>query len=148
MNAEEIRKMLKPMADFAPAILRCAEIVEAAEAAEVRLVTVERQIADKELYLANLKIEQERFERLASEAQQRYAKAREDSENKIAEINAKVAEARVNYDKAMVALNLAEQKKRDEVTALNIEIANAQKKLEQSKQSLREWAEKNSLKVA
>jgi chromosome segregation ATPase len=34
MTSAEIKRMLQPMKDFAPAILRCAEIVEAAEDAE------------------------------------------------------------------------------------------------------------------
>jgi chromosome segregation ATPase len=34
MTSAEIKRMLQPMKDFAPAILRCAEIVEAAEQAE------------------------------------------------------------------------------------------------------------------
>jgi chromosome segregation ATPase len=34
LTSTEIRRLLQPLADFAPAILRCAEIVEAAEKAE------------------------------------------------------------------------------------------------------------------
>jgi chromosome segregation ATPase len=34
LTSTEIKRLLQPMADFAPAILRCAEIVEAAEKAE------------------------------------------------------------------------------------------------------------------
>jgi chromosome segregation ATPase len=34
LSSTEIKRLLQPMKDFAPAILRCAEIVEAAEQAE------------------------------------------------------------------------------------------------------------------
>jgi ABC-type transporter Mla subunit MlaD len=34
LTSTEIKRLLKPMEDFAPAIMRCAEIVEAAEQAE------------------------------------------------------------------------------------------------------------------
>lgn len=37
MTSAEIKRTLQPMKDFAPAILRCAEIVEAAEQAEALL---------------------------------------------------------------------------------------------------------------
>lgn len=37
LTSTEIKRLLQPMKDFAPAILRCAEIVEAAEQAEVTL---------------------------------------------------------------------------------------------------------------
>ena len=37
LTSTEIKRLLQPMKDFAPAILRCAEIVEAAEQAEVTI---------------------------------------------------------------------------------------------------------------
>jgi chromosome segregation ATPase len=37
LTSTEIKRLLQPMKDFAPAILRCAEIVEAAEQAEALL---------------------------------------------------------------------------------------------------------------
>lgn len=49
MNSEEIKLALKPMADFAPAVLRAAEIVAAAEAGEKSLA----ELAGKKAALEN-----------------------------------------------------------------------------------------------
>lgn len=54
MNATEIRNALKPMADFAPAILRCAEIIEAAESAEKTIADLQKQVDAKNEEIANL----------------------------------------------------------------------------------------------
>lgn len=48
LTSVQIKRLIQPMADFAPAILRCAEIVEAAEQAE-------RTILDSEPVLASLR---------------------------------------------------------------------------------------------
>ena len=44
LTSAQVRTMLKPMADFAPAILRCAEILEAAEGAEARVKDAEKAL--------------------------------------------------------------------------------------------------------
>lgn len=61
MNADQIRKALKPMADFAPAVLAAADIIEAAEEAERKIPVceqnkkaIEQQIADLNASLPSL----------------------------------------------------------------------------------------------
>jgi chromosome segregation ATPase len=54
MNAKEIRKSLEPFANFAPAILKAAEIAEAAESAEIVLKGLEKAKAELEADVSRL----------------------------------------------------------------------------------------------
>jgi chromosome segregation ATPase len=54
MTSAEIKRALKPMADFAPAVLKAAEIVEAAEAAEKEIVLAGEKKAEVEKQIATL----------------------------------------------------------------------------------------------
>lgn len=54
MNALEIRRALEPLANFAPAILKAAEIAEAAEKAEKTLADLDGKIAQKQKTLDEL----------------------------------------------------------------------------------------------
>jgi chromosome segregation ATPase len=148
MKADEIRNTLKPMADFAPAILRAAEIVEAAEAADKQLATLDKTIAEKKKQIDALDKETQRQENLSKMATQNYTKARDDADLKLAQVEATLKDARLSAEKAIVGLNANVDKKRAELTALNKEIEAEKQRLAKAQQSLKEWAEKNSLKVA
>ena len=54
LTAADIRRILQPMADFAPAILRCAEIVEAAEEAELTIKTNAKHITAMQAEIVGL----------------------------------------------------------------------------------------------
>ena len=61
MTSADIRRMLKHTMEFAPAIIRCAEIVEAAEEAE-------RGIASKDKVIADIRSEVNALVKLKKEA--------------------------------------------------------------------------------
>ena len=54
MTAIQIREALKPMMQFAPAIIACIEIVESAEAAEKAMKPLEKHKGDLEKQIAEL----------------------------------------------------------------------------------------------
>jgi chromosome segregation ATPase len=58
LTSTEIKRLLQPMADFAPAILRCAEIVEAAEQAERAILSREPTIQSLHKEIQQLKEQQ------------------------------------------------------------------------------------------
>lgn len=63
LTAAQIRTKLKPMMDFAPAILAAAEIVEAAEAAEPQLTALATSVTMAQEALVGL--EQQKADRVA-----------------------------------------------------------------------------------
>lgn len=148
MTSKEIRDQLKPMMNFAPAILNCAQIVEAAEAAEVRVADADKALAERQKEFDAVEARGKALVEQTAALQKTYTATRDDLEKKIQTIRDASAAAQNNAQVVMAEVDKNVQEKRDVLAGLNAEIADTRKRLDQAKQSLKEWAEKNSLKVA
>ena len=148
MNSQEIRDTLKPMINFAPAIVRCAEIVDAAEQAEKQLADMDKVLAEKKQENANVEARGKQLVEQTAALQKTYTDTRDDLDKKIGAVEANLKTARDNAETMKAQIDKDVQDKRDVLTGLNAEIADARKRLEQAKKSLADWAAANSLKVA
>lgn len=104
MTAEEIRETLKPFADFAPAILKAAEIVQAAEEAEGQIIIAQTRKAEIEVEI--------------DAAVQQHAKAQTRAYDAVKHLQATLADCEAK-----------EKSRRDQLAAVNVELSNAQAKL-------------------
>ena len=108
MKANEIRRKLQPMADFAPAILAAAEIVEEAEKAEARLAELPKtkeklvaEIAQLESRIAQRQQDASKFSKQAESLKPDSARLRE-LENREKAVSSREAEVAAREQKVAI----------------------------------------------
>jgi chromosome segregation ATPase len=120
MDSKQIKAALKPFVDFAPAIMKAAEIVEAVEKAEAELKSLPKRKADLEADIGEL-------ERRKEEAMQKRTQAGNDFRAFVAAHEEKKQAVRAETE----AVNQALAKARETLAALDSEY-NEKKKAKQA----------------
>ncbi len=149
MTAEQIRATLTPMIDFAPAILKAADIVESAEKAEKALA---KAIARDQSVKAELLAEIDRLHASATEfrlkmneaqqeARAQYGAALKELEIKKAEIS-EVDKVLVAARQALAEFETGAQAEKEKLTAQKQAL---QKQIEDLKASYEQWKKDHGL---
>ena len=100
MTAAQVRTALKPFADFVPAVLKAAEIIESAETAEKALPQLRKQKSDLELSIASLETERQEAVRATDAAKDAARVERDKLEALTAEViamEAQLADRRADH---------------------------------------------------
>jgi chromosome segregation ATPase len=90
LTSTEIKRLLQPMRDFAPAILRCVEIVEAAEQAERTLAEQRADAATVQHDLAALALQREQAQASLATVQHEVAQKTRAAHEEIETLNISV----------------------------------------------------------
>lgn len=124
LTSVEIKRLLQPMKDFAPAILRCAEIVEAAEQAEALLAEHSKNCCSLESNLAALAEQNELAQAKTSKYQDRVAQKKLETRAEIDTLNISVQIVKDQLSASQrdfEAIQRDQQAKLDELTlAINV----------------------------
>ena len=143
MTSADIKRMVKHTMEFAPALLRCAEIVEAAEAAE-------RGIASKDTVITEIRKEVDALlsqkKQAADElvtAQAQVEQAKKDTAQEKADLSAGLNDARDKLKTAQVALKATQDEhsntiagNKQELDGLNIVLDQKRKELADFRRSV------------
>jgi len=143
MTSADIKRMVKHTMEFAPALLRCAEIVEAAEAAE-------RGIASKDTVITEIRKEVDALlsqkKQAADElvtAQAQVEQAKKDTAQEKADLSAGLKDARDKLKTAQVALKATQDEhsntiagNKQELDGLNIVLDQKRKELADFRRSV------------
>jgi chromosome segregation ATPase len=140
MTAQDIRNALKPFADFAPAIIKAMEIVQAAEDAEKRLASMDKEIAARkaemveanrqlEIVLAKATAERTKLAHLQAENEQR----REDLLKSLNPLKHQKAEAEKAIADAVSAKDKMIAAKNDELEAANEQLLKVRREIDRLK---------------
>ena len=143
MTSADIKRMVKHTMEFAPAVLRCAEIVEAAEEAE-------RVIASKDKVLDDIRSEVDALLRQKKEAadelvtaHDQVKQAKKDTAQEKADLSAGLNDARDKLKTAQVALKATQDEhsntiagNKQELDGLNIVLDQKRKELADFRRSV------------
>lgn len=132
LSAQQIRLMLKPMADFAPAVLRAAEIVEEAEAAEQRLAAAEGARTALENEINIIRGRKAGYEARDREYQRDLDAVIKAGEVKKAELEASIAPLRATVGEIQAEIRAAEKERAEVLERLNGEIKELEEKRRQA----------------
>jgi chromosome segregation ATPase len=119
LTSTEIKRMLQPMKDFAPAILRCAEIVEAAEEAEKKMASHHETCCAIETNLSALTDQQGQAQEAIATLQQQVAQKKREAQAEIDTLNISVQIVKDQLSAAQrdfEATQREQQNKLDELT--------------------------------
>lgn len=109
LTSAEITRLLKPMADFAPAILRCAEIVAAAEEAERTIALSEGRIQAIQAEIDGLQEQAERNRATVKATQDEQMLATHNLEQAQAKLGVQITEAQQEWDRLKKAILSSQQ---------------------------------------
>lgn len=122
MDSKQIRAALKPLIDFAPAVMKAAEIVEAAEIAEKALANATKTDAERKAALIQdigaLEESKSKILNSIEVARRDLATFNENSARDRSLMSAELAAAHVAHEKALNDLDSARQQKEQEVARL------------------------------
>lgn len=143
MTSADIKRMVKHTMEFAPALLRCAEIVEAAEEAERGIASKDKVIADiRSEVNALVKLKKEAADELTT-AKMHVEQAKKDTAQEKADLSAglkaareklKIAEDALKHTQDEHANTLAANKQ--ELDGLNIVLEQKRKELADFRRSV------------
>lgn len=129
MTSEEIRATLKPMADFAPAVLKAAEIVAAAEQGEKELATIAQRKKEAEAEIATL------FDQSVN-LTAKTGQARAEHNKLVQELKAEEESARAATAKARQGLKKVEKEIADALSAKDKTIADKNVEIQKADETL------------
>ena len=139
MTSADIKRMVKHTMEFAPALLRCAEIVEAAEAAE-------RGIASKDTVITEIRKEVDALlsqkKQAADElvtAQAQVEQAKKDTAQEKADLSAGLKDARDKLKTAQVALKATQDEHANTIAANKHELDELNIVLERKRKELADF---------
>lgn len=122
LTSVEIKRLLQPMKDFAPAILRCAEIVEAAEQAEQTIATSHETCCTIEKNLLSLDDQQKQVQAQMAKMQQDVELRRRSAAEEIETLNISVQIVKDQLSAAQRDFDSAQREQQAQRDALTVEI--------------------------
>ena len=122
LTSAEIARLLKPMADFAPAILRCAEIVAAAEEAERTIALSDGRIQSIQTEIDGLQKQADRNRELVKATADELILATRNLEQSQAKLGAQITEAHQELDRLKMSVLSAQQQHASDLSVMAEEI--------------------------
>jgi septal ring factor EnvC (AmiA/AmiB activator) len=129
MTSDEIRNALKPFLDFAPAIIKAAEIVEAAEIAEDKLTQFEAEKIETQKAIEGFKIQLDEYAGKAAQARAEHHKLVQSLQIEAAEQREKNKVLRAEAANSVEQIKESAAEKNAMIAAKNEEIKRAQEVL-------------------
>jgi chromosome segregation ATPase len=139
LTSTEIKRLLKPMEDFAPAIMRCAEIVEAAEQAEKTILNREPAITALQKEIEALKEQQKHEQEMLDSLRADVVRVTNETALEKDEIKSTIKASKEKLKAAQEALETTQKEHADLLASQQQEIAGLDIVLEQKRKELADF---------
>jgi chromosome segregation ATPase len=121
LTSTEIKRLLQPMKDFAPAILRCAEIVEAAEEAERKIAGHHENCCTIETNLSALAEQHGTAQEEMAKVQQQVTERKREAQAEIDTLNISVQIVKDQLSAAQRDFETAQREQQAKLDALTLD---------------------------